>query len=174
MEVEGRFESFISSPLGWLRAVAKQEALIELKFVEKPMQPSPSENQPCQLLLQLKQELSAYFSRSLQHFSIPIAPQGTVFQQLVWQQLQSIPYGTTFNYQQLALALKKPKAVRAAANANAHNPILILVPCHRVIGSNKQLTGYAGELWRKAKLIKLENSRTKILSLPNATKPLPF
>ncbi len=172
--MESTVQSFIRSPLGWIRTVVQQDALIELRFVEKNVSEDIQESNACQLMVQLEEELNAYFNQSLQKFSIPLLLKGTEFQKAVWQQLQQIPYGTTWNYQQLAQALNHPKAVRAVANANAQNPLLVLVPCHRVIGSDRQLTGYAGELWRKEKLIRLENSRTKIISPSKPTKPLLF
>jgi len=105
----------------------------------------------------LKEELAAYFSGDLQKFSVNLDITGTEFQVNVWNQLLKIPYGKTISYIQLAKETGKPKSVRAVANANAMNKIAILVPCHRVIGANGSLTGYAGGLHRKKWLLDLEN-----------------
>lgn len=105
---------------------------------------------------QLKEELDAYFSGSLQSFSIPLDISGTDFQKQTWMALQDIPYGSTSSYLRQAETLGKPSAIRAVANANGMNKIAIIIPCHRVIGSDGSLTGYAGGLWRKRKLLDLE------------------
>lgn len=105
---------------------------------------------------QAKNELTAYFNKQRQSFSVSLDPQGTDFQQSVWQVLQNIPYGKTMSYLQQAQALNNPAAVRAVANANAANKIAILIPCHRVIGSNGKLTGYGGGIERKQWLLDLE------------------
>ncbi|ADZ12905.1 Methylated DNA-protein cysteine methyltransferase [Riemerella anatipestifer RA-GD] len=94
----------------------------------------------------------------MKEFSVPIQLLGTPFQKQVWQTLLKIPYGTTKSYLQQAIMMDSPKAVRAVANANSLNKIAIIVPCHRVIGSNGTLTGYAGGLWRKEKLLQLEKN----------------
>lgn len=107
-------------------------------------------------------ELTLYFSGELESFSLPLAPQGTDFQKKVWQALTAIPYGETWNYKQLATAIGKPQAARAVGAANGRNPISIVIPCHRVIGANGKLTGYAGGLDTKQKLLAME-SKTKLL-----------
>jgi AraC family transcriptional regulator of adaptative response/methylated-DNA-[protein]-cysteine methyltransferase len=104
----------------------------------------------------LKQELEEYFEGHRQQFTVPLFTPGSAFQQQVWAQLRTIPYGTTRSYREQALAIQKPEAVRAVANANGMNRISILIPCHRVIGSNGSLTGYGGGLWRKQWLLELE------------------
>jgi len=91
-------------------------------------------------------------------FTVPLAPVGTDFQKKVWEILRTIPYGTTRSYQQQADILGNPKAVRAVANANGLNKISIIIPCHRVIGTNGTLTGYGGGIWRKQKLLELEKA----------------
>lgn len=106
----------------------------------------------------LEKELTSYFKGKLQDFTVPLSPVGTDFQKKVWDVLRAIPYGTTRSYQEQAYILGKPKAVRAVANANGLNKISILIPCHRVIGSDGKLTGYGGGIWRKQKLLELEKS----------------
>ena len=107
---------------------------------------------------QLEKELEEYFEGKRKDFTVPLAPVGTDFQKNVWEILRTIPYGTTRSYQQQADILGNPKAVRAVANANGLNKISIIIPCHRVIGSNGTLTGYGGVIWRKQKLLELEKA----------------
>jgi methylated-DNA-[protein]-cysteine S-methyltransferase len=104
----------------------------------------------------LKKKLRAYFKGELKHFDIPLAPVGTPFQLKVWQALRSIPYGEVVSYKTIAKAIGNPKAVRAVGGANGKNPIPIIVPCHRVIGSDGSLTGFGGGLQTKKRLIDLE------------------
>ena len=104
-------------------------------------------------------QLTCYFDGSLQRFRLPLALIGTAFQQAVWQALQQIPFGETRSYQQIANAIGNPKAVRAVGMANSRNPVAIVIPCHRVIGANGQLTGYAGGLEKKAWLLQHEQQQ---------------
>lgn len=104
------------------------------------------------------EELNEYFSGTRKTFDIPLLFCGTVFQQSVWKELLTIPYGTSISYASLAKLTGNPKAIRAVANANKANPISIFVPCHRVIGSNNKLVGYGGGLDAKQFLLELENS----------------
>jgi len=110
------------------------------------------------LLNETVAQIEAYFSGRLQNFDLPLAPQGTDFQQRVWQALRQIPFGKTASYQDIARAVGNPKAVRAVGGANHHNPIAIIIPCHRVIGADGKLTGYGGGLWRKEWLLRHEGS----------------
>lgn len=107
---------------------------------------------------QVKTELNAYFSAHLDQFTIPLDIVGTPFQKETWQTLQMIPYGQTCSYQTQANLMNRPTSVRAVANANGQNKISIIIPCHRVIGSNGQLTGYSSGLWRKEWFLKHELS----------------
>lgn len=108
---------------------------------------------------ELNSQLTAYFNRELKEFDIPLDFHGTEFQQNVWTALLDVAYGKTASYKEQTLKLGNPKAIRAVASANGANPIAILVPCHRIIGSNTSLTGYAGELWRKKALLALESNQ---------------
>ncbi|WP_339512426.1 methylated-DNA--[protein]-cysteine S-methyltransferase [Pseudomonas sp. RL_15y_Pfl2_60] len=103
-------------------------------------------------------QLDEYFAGRRQRFDLRLAPQGTVFQQRVWKALQDIPYGQTSYYSRLAEQIGNPKAVRAVGTANGANPISVIIPCHRVIGRDGSLTGYAGGLQRKAQLLALEGA----------------
>jgi len=105
------------------------------------------------------EELEAYFDGERTRFSIALAPQGTPFQLAVWRALEAIPYGATTTYAAIARAIGRPSASRAVGAANGHNPISIIVPCHRVVGSSGALSGYAGGLERKRALLALEERR---------------
>jgi AraC family transcriptional regulator of adaptative response/methylated-DNA-[protein]-cysteine methyltransferase len=109
----------------------------------------------------LHQQVQEYFAGKRKEFSLPLAMQGTPFQQEVWKALQTIPYGETRSYQEQAELLGKPKAVRAVAQANGDNRIAIIIPCHRVIGKDGKLVGYGGGLWRKRFLLDLESRAPK-------------
>lgn len=109
-------------------------------------------------LEQLRKELDEYFDGTRKEFSLPLHPEGTDFQKSVWKELLKIPYGTTRSYSEQSNSLGVPKSIRAVANANALNKIAILIPCHRVIGSDGSLTGYAGGLKRKKWLLDHERS----------------
>jgi methylated-DNA-[protein]-cysteine S-methyltransferase len=108
-------------------------------------------------------QLRAYFGGELQEFDLPLAPEGTPFQHEVWDQLCRIPYGETISYGELARRIGNPKACRAVGLANGSNPISIVIPCHRVIGSNGKLTGYGGGLETKEKLLALERRQLRLL-----------
>ena len=110
------------------------------------------------LINEAYRQLSEYLSGERKRFDLPLNPQGTVFQQQVWKALCDIPYGETRSYKQIAKAIGNPKAVRAVGMANNRNPLLIVVPCHRVIGANGKLVGYAAGIEKKEFLLKLEKS----------------
>ena len=148
----------MDSPVGKLMIVQQGEAVKEILFEEKITDAVPLRS--TELLLCAQRQLNEYFSGSRKVFSLPLALTGTPFQRKVWQQLTQIPYGEVRSYGQIAQAVGNPKACRAVGAANHCNPIPILVPCHRVVGANGSLTGYAGGFWRKNLLLQLEqNSR---------------
>jgi len=103
-------------------------------------------------------QIKEYFEGKRKIFTFKINPEGTEFQKKVWEEMLKINFGETVSYKQLAKRIDNPKAIRAVANANARNPLPLVVPCHRVIGSNGKLTGYRGELWRKKFLLDLEKN----------------
>jgi methylated-DNA-[protein]-cysteine S-methyltransferase len=111
----------------------------------------------------IRKELDQYFAGRLKKFSTPVAFNGTQFQTTVWQELRRIPYGETISYLELAKRIKNPKAVRAVGLANGANPIAIIVPCHRVIGSNGSLTGFGGGIPTKRALLELEKGQRTLL-----------
>jgi methylated-DNA-[protein]-cysteine S-methyltransferase len=118
--------------------------------------PEGVEDSSYPLLLEAARQLKSYFAGELREFSLPLDPRGTEFQLRVWRQLETIPYGSTRSYAEIARAVGSPKAVRAVGAANGANPISIVVPCHRVIGSSGKLVGYGGGLPLKQRLLALE------------------
>ena len=146
-------EYVIETPLGKALAAYEQEALVSLRFVEGDEE---SFDETTVLHEELKRQIGAYFSGESTAFDFPIAPKGTEFQQRIWNLLLDIPFGESLSYQSLSRKYGDEKAIRAIAAANGSNPIMILIPCHRVIGSDGSLTGYAGGLWRKEALLDLE------------------
>ena len=157
----------VLTPLGPMVAAASAEALCLLEFTDRRM----LETQLTRLckrtngvlvpgsapvLEETTGQLEEYFAGGRTEFTVPLAPAGTDFQHLVWRELRAIPYGETRSYGAQAKAIGRPKAVRAVASANGDNPIAIIIPCHRVIGANGSLTGYAGGLPRKRFLLDLE------------------
>lgn len=114
----------------------------------------------------VREQLAEYFAGQRQRFDVPLKLAGTPFQQRVWQQLLRIPFGTTISYAQLAQRVGQPTASRAVGHANGRNPISIIVPCHRVIGANGKLTGYAGGLDKKQWLLKWEASAAPVVEMP--------
>lgn len=143
----------IETPLGLLRVVIEDEKLTRLDF---QCEESEVADPRSATLAQLRDELEHYFAGEQVEFRTPMALQGTPFQQTVWRALQTIPYGETWSYAQLAKKIGRPTACRAVARANATNPISILIPCHRVIAADGKLAGYAGGVERKRGLLDLE------------------
>ena len=146
------------SPIGRLTLQSNDKGLTGAWFDDQSTAPEKfgTESHQHPILTQTIREYEEYFSGLRHAFDIPIDPKGTEFQQQVWRSLQRIPFGETQSYQELAIAIQNPKAVRAVGMANGKNPISIIVPCHRVIGKNGKLTGYAGGLENKQKLLQLE------------------
>lgn len=148
------------SPVGWLRLCATDSALTALGFVDS--EPSAADRaEPTGVLAEATDQLDAYFAGELREFDLPLAAAGTSFQHRVWRALREIPYGATASYGEIARRLGLAAGgSRAVGLANGANPIAIVVPCHRVIGADGSLTGYAGGLDRKRFLLELEASRT--------------
>ena len=147
-------ECIINSPLGFTKIIGDIQGIVSITVLnseEKVTNIIPQELEDC------AEQLNAYFDGERQQFNFKINPQGTDFQKRVWQELLTIPYGKTKSYLELSKQLGNVKAIRAVANANGKNPISIVVPCHRVIGSDGSLTGYAGGLHRKQWLLEHES-----------------
>lgn len=143
----------VPSPVGPLTLTQEDQALTGLHFGEHPQQGAEG---PTPLLEEAARQLEEYFAGQRKEFSLPLAPKGTEFQLRVWQALLQIPYGETRSYGELAAMVGNPKACRAVGGANHRNPLSILIPCHRVVGTKGSLTGYAGGLSVKEFLLKLE------------------
>lgn len=166
----------LETPIGPMIACADDKGICLLEFTDRKMLETefkdlakrlnaiiiPGENKH---FPELRHQLIAYFESKNKEFTVPLSLQGTEFQVSVWKELLKIPYGATRSYQQQANMLGQRGAVRAVANANGMNKISILIPCHRVIGSDGKLTGYGGGLWRKKFLLELEQSNAKQLNL---------
>ena len=150
------FETVVASPIGALTLSSDGLSVTALRFGDH-RSGLPS----CPVLEQAAGELTEYFSGARREFSVPLAPLGTPFRQSVWAELRAIPYGKTATYADIAARLGKPNACRAVGNANNHNPLPILIPCHRVIGKNGSLTRYAGGLTVKEALLHLEGAITE-------------
>ena len=146
------FQLLIDSPIGPLTLSGTETALTKLTFGDVRQAGTCS----APVLEQAARELSEYFSGTRREFTVPLAPEGSDFQQKVWAALRSVPYGTTASYKDIAVQTGKPGAAVAVGQANSKNPIPIIIPCHRIIGTNGKLTGYTGGLHIKKALLQLE------------------
>jgi methylated-DNA-[protein]-cysteine S-methyltransferase len=151
----------IASPLGNLLLVADDHGLTMINFLEgtcakKPPQDSVESAAPFK---EATSQIRAYFRGELKEFTLPLSPQGTAFQLRVWEELRRIPYGKTISYREQAQRVGRPTAWRAVGGANGCNPLPIVVPCHRVVGSNGRLTGYSGGVHIKEYLLNLESAK---------------
>ncbi len=155
----------IDSPLGPLLLAADETGLRSIDFVNgrRPVSPRPTWREDREFLREPIQQLHAYFAGDLEAFDLPLEPNGTEFQLAVWRELCGIPYGETISYGELARRIGNPNSSRAVGLANGANPIPIVIPCHRVIGSNGKLTGYGGGLPIKEKLLALERGQLRLL-----------
>ena len=147
----------IKTPLGWIEVHYDSDKISSLNFKDIALDIS-SINIDNQLFNNLISDIKDYFNKQLTSFEYGLNPAGTPFQKKVWEELTKIPYGSTCSYQEIAVRLGGVEKTRAVASAIAKNPILILIPCHRVIGSNGKLTGFSGGLNRKRLLLELEGN----------------
>jgi methylated-DNA-[protein]-cysteine S-methyltransferase len=146
--------TYYKTPLGTAKIIGDSEGIQSISVLDEDIETSsiiPEYAKDC------VQQLAEYFDGKRVEFDLKLNPQGTVFQQTVWKELLNIPYGKTRTYLEQTKQIGDPKAIRAVASANGKNPIWIVVPCHRVIGSDGSLTGYAGGIWRKKWLLAHEN-----------------
>lgn len=163
------YKKTIQTPLGEMAACAIEQGICLLEFTDrknfekqfvslsKALKAEIEEGNH-RYFIQLEEELKEYFDGKRETFDVPLYITGTPFQERVWQLLREIPMGETRTYKQQSEFLGNPKAIRAVGTANGINKIAILIPCHRVIGSNGELVGYAGGIWRKQKLLELEKA----------------
>lgn len=150
--------AYLNSPLGSIQIKGNDEGISRVIFLDEAI--PQSENIP-ETLINAVAQLQDYFAGKRKNFDLKLNPQGTDFQKKVWHQLAEIPFGKTTSYLQMAKDLGDPKVIRAAASANGKNPISIIIPCHRVIGSDQSMTGYAGGIWRKKWLLEHESPVTQ-------------
>ncbi len=144
----------INSPLGYVILEGDENGISKISVTSEAL--VLSEDIP-RVFMEAVSQLNDYFDGKRKDFDFKMNPQGTDFQKKVWNELLKIPFGKTASYQEITNRLGDPKAIRAVANANSKNPLWIVVPCHRIIGSDGSLTGYAGGLWRKKWLLEHEN-----------------
>ncbi|MEO1022881.1 MAG: methylated-DNA--[protein]-cysteine S-methyltransferase [Bacteroidota bacterium] len=150
------YTDFIESPAGWISIQGTDAGLTEIGFIRE-LHPS-TDPYPNDITNLAKQQLGEYIQGTRNQFSLPISPTGTPFELQVWEQVQHIAYGSTITYKQIAEALGNRLASQAVGNANGKNKLLIVIPCHRVIGSQGELTGYAGGISRKEWLLRHEGA----------------
>jgi methylated-DNA-[protein]-cysteine S-methyltransferase len=147
---------YLKTPLGWLKFNCTDHSLKSISFQD------PSDSTTASTFSEygqkVRQQLQEYFKGTRTKFNLNLAPEGTSFQKEVWQQLENIPFGQTISYRELARQIGDPNKMRAVGRANGQNPIPIIIPCHRVIGSNGQLTGYSGGIYRKKWLLRHEGA----------------
>jgi methylated-DNA-[protein]-cysteine S-methyltransferase len=149
---------FLDTPIGRLRLVSNGAALVRIEFEGRYSTAAGDEAASDPVLEACAGQLRDYFAGTRDHFDLPLAPAGTEFQRAVWTALSAIPHGELRSYRDIAIAIDKPAAVRAVGAANGRNPLPVVVPCHRVIGSDGSLTGFAGGLAIKRQLLELEGS----------------
>ncbi|QCR23239.1 methylated-DNA--[protein]-cysteine S-methyltransferase [Pontibacter sp. SGAir0037] len=145
--------TYYYSPIGIIGITGSEEGICSVRFCDIAGGKTPELPQS---MIDCVSQLEAYFHGELRQFDLPLLPEGTTFQKQVWEHLKLIPYGATTSYLSVSKAVSGPKAIRAVGAANGKNPLCIIVPCHRVIGSDRSLVGYAGGLWRKEWLLQHE------------------
>jgi len=159
--VEGA--AYLASPVGELLIRSEKEAITTVHFVYEGDTREPVNSTP--VIEQCIQELDEYFERKRKYFTVPINPHGTEFQIRVWNELTTIPFGKTCSYSELSIQIGNLKSIRAVGLANGQNPIVIIIPCHRVIGKDGSLVGYGGGLERKSWLLRHEGVLTEQLEI---------
>ncbi|MBZ9730434.1 methylated-DNA--[protein]-cysteine S-methyltransferase [Salegentibacter sp. JZCK2] len=150
---------FLKTPLGIAKINGNENGVSSIQILDEEV---PTSKEIPDFLQSAAQQLDAYFKGNLQVFDLTLNPEGTAFQQKVWKALSEIPYGKTCSYLELSRKLGDEKAIRAVASANGKNPLWVVIPCHRVIGSDGSLTGYAGGLQRKQWLLNHENNTSQL------------
>jgi methylated-DNA-[protein]-cysteine S-methyltransferase len=150
------YTTFYHSPVGLLKISGTETYISEVSFYDKAQKPPGRKKNMPPLMILCVEQFIQYFQGERRFFELPVHQPGTKFQSGVWNELTAIPFGKTISYLDLARKTGDAKAVRAVANANGKNNVAIIVPCHRVIGSNRELIGYAGGLWRKKWLLEHE------------------
>ena len=150
------YTTYYHSPVGVLKISGTKDFISEVSFHDTTQKSDGSKRDIPPMLINCIEQLIQYFNGERRVFDLPINQPGTSFQHETWNQLMTIPFGKTLSYIQLAIKTGDPKATRAVASANGKNNVAIIVPCHRVIGANRELVGYGGGLWRKKWLLEHE------------------
>lgn len=153
------YSKIVSSPFGFLYLVANENALVSIDNLKNELYLTAESDENHAILNATKLQLNEYFNRKRNDFDIPILLQGSPFQQKVWSALKKIPIGEVWSYGEQAKYINAPKASRAVGAANGKNPLPIIIPCHRVIGSTGKITGYNGGIEMKIELLKLEGHK---------------
>ena len=168
------YYDFLSTSLGKMLLASDGDALLGAWFegqrYEPRVAPSWERRRNLAILVRSGAELTEYLAGARTEFTVPLAPAGTVFQREVWSAIAGIPYGETAAYRDLATRIGRPASIRAAGAATGRNPLSIIVPCHRVVGADGALTGYAGGLERKRALLALERSADAVHGVPAARR----
>ncbi len=144
------FKTFYNSPIGLIEISGTENSITSLYFIDQEFNPDLKSNS---YLDKCVEQLDVYFNGKRKIFELNLQPEGSVFQKKVWEELLKVPFGETRSYMEITKLIGDTKAIRAVANANGQNKISIIIPCHRVIGSDGSLTGYGGGLWRKKWLL---------------------
>ena len=151
--------AFLETPIGTAEISGDAHGIASITVLEEKI---PTSQDIPEVLIEAVRQLDAYFKGDLKEFNLKLNPTGTDFQKKVWQALVEVPYGKTKSYMELTKKLGDDKAIRAVAAANGKNPLWIVIPCHRIIGSDGSLTGYAGGLWRKEWLLNHERENKQM------------
>lgn len=146
--------SYYESPIGYVAIYSTEDRVTRIRIQDEIIEKSYNENNL--ILKECISQIDEYFHEKRKHFTFKYENIGTPFRQKVWKELEKVPYGTTSSYKDISVAIGSPKAVRAVGGANHHNNIWLVVPCHRIIGSNGSLVGYGGSVWRKEWLLEHE------------------
>ncbi len=162
------YYSYLPTPIGDLLLAGDEEALTLVGFPEGSMRKEPEQDwiYSDKPFVEVCKQLTEYFAGTRHHFDVPLKPHGTEFQLKVLDELSKIPYGTTCSYAEIAERIGQPKAMRAVGAANGRNPIPVIIPCHRVIGSSGDLTGFGGGLAAKEALLRLEMEHSRFPNVP--------
>ena len=145
------------SPIGILEIIGTDQAISSILFVERELMENTVQEETPLVLKDCLAQIDDYFKGELHEFTFPYVMNGTIFQQSVWNALKGITYAQTGSYKDIAVTIGNEKAIRAVGSANGRNKLTIVIPCHRIIGTNGKLTGYAGGLWRKEWLLQHEH-----------------
>ncbi|MBK1809609.1 methylated-DNA--[protein]-cysteine S-methyltransferase [Clostridium sp. YIM B02505] len=147
------YTGYYSSPVGLIKVQSNTDYIVSLDFIDNKL---PDDENHNFLITNCLNQLQEYFEGKRVQFNLPLLPSGTDFQKAVWSELMNVPFGSIKTYKDIAVAINNPKAVRAVGGANNKNPIPLIIPCHRIIGSSGKLVGYGGGLWRKEWLLNHE------------------